>query len=189
VPAFESGEITLTGGNLNSVRSIDLAGQVLTDFVAENDNTIRFTPTQPIPIGFFNQISVTNTSGTSNFLFLGAFGNHPSILEADSIASSLNPIVLNAHTDREWLVLLFASPSDLPSVLPGIVDLAIGANFARLTTVRTATSGIDGSHTFSIDLPPGFPLPSIVNWQMVTLSGTSAGFPLEVSNPVNMTIF
>ncbi len=189
VTAFESGEIVLSGSNLGSVTSIDIGPQSFTSFVPEDNSTIRFTPDQPLEINFLNQITVTNSSGTSNPLFLTVTGNHPSVLVADAFVNGANPIEIEAHSDKEWFALLLASPFDMPSSFPGIVDLGIGDNFARLIQVELVQVGTDGAHTFTINMPASFPRPGVLHWQLVTLDGNNPAFPLEVSNTQTITIF
>jgi hypothetical protein len=189
VTAYDSGEIVLSGTNLGSATRIDIGPLSFTSFVPEDDTTIRFTPDQPLEINFLNQITVSNSSGTSNPLFLTVTGNHPSVLVTEAFVNGADPLEFMAHSDKEWFAFLLTSPFDTPSTFPGIVDLGIGNNFSRLIQVKLRQVGTDGAHLFQVTLPPTFPRPGVLHWQMLTFDGDNATLPLEVSNVQSVTIF
>ena len=83
-------------------------------------------------------------------------------------------------TERRWTAVFVASPSNQPSVLPGIVTLGIGSGFGSLVWMATLRADTRGYLEVPVPNPGG--LGTIVYWQVLTFDPNSLSVPFEVSN-------
>ena len=82
--------------------------------------------------------------------------------------------------------MFFVSPRPEPSVIPDIVDLAIGNSFLNLRQMVLLEADALGLARFV--LPPVGVGPFEVHWQAVTLDLGDVQLPLETSNVQTMMI-
>ena len=93
------------------------------------------------------------------------------------------PSTLHLASQPGDLHLLLAAPDELPSSLPGLVDLAIGSGFTTLFQVTNlAIPPGQASTTWTFQPTFGMPVGQSFYLQSAVLGPSSPGLPLAVSN-------
>ncbi|MEZ5964740.1 MAG: M12 family metallo-peptidase [Planctomycetota bacterium] len=180
VTSFQPVEVTATGVLLDSATSVSVGGRNV-PFTRVNATTLRLSPPTPFAIGP-QPVVVTNGAGPSNPINLTVTGNHPSVISATQIVlrSFNNPVDL--HSDANWAGLLLLSTSNVPSRLPGVVDLGIGNAFSELIDYGTTLCNQEGTGLWLLNLPQSVPSGLTIYLQAVTLDPQNPTTPLETSN-------
>ena len=168
-------------GTVDGIRAIDVGPHRITHFVQTAADRIEFSLPAPAEIAAAHPVTVTNAAGTSNALTLAVDGTHPAQLSGDSFGPKGSPTDLEIVGDAGWTSVLFLSPVAEPSVLQGIVDFGIGANFTQLYEMTYAVHDSRGYATFTPTIPPGTPL-GFWWFQALTVDVTSLAPPVETSN-------
>src|SRR5262245_22474661 len=148
--------ITLTGSDLGAVSSATVGGTVLSGAsLTVGPTQVSFT-LPPLPLLGPASITVTAPGGTSNALSLQIDPVDPPFLELVSIAATGFSFDVATWTVPGRVVLPIVSPSNLPSSLPGIVDLALGDNFTNYVSfVPLVANAEQGMALPSFVVPPG----------------------------------
>jgi hypothetical protein len=185
---FQPAQITLTGTELNTIDQIDYGSTTITSFIVDSATQVRFTPTSPSSIAT-HPVTVTNRAGTSGPQNLTITGVHPGVLETPSTVFRSVAFQQNYWSDRQWLVAVFLSTSNVPSNFPGIVNLGIGNNFAELISLNTSACGNGGRAQRSMVFPNSVPPFVTVHFQGIPYNPANPTLPLEVTNVGSSTIF
>jgi hypothetical protein len=178
VTSFEPGEVTLTGSELDKVSSVTVGG-VPANFTIVGGDTLRFTPPSPLTIST-HEVIVSNNTGAST-IDLSVMGNHPSVVEPPVITIRTIPAIYRVHTDRDWHVLLVASLSNVPSIIPE-VTLGLGNQFSDMVILPLFADS-SGTAEIQLTIPPIIPS-TFSYWQAVAFDPANLTFPLEVSELV-----
>ncbi len=148
--------IALTGTDLGAVSSATVGATVL------SGPSITVSPTQVtctlplLPLLGATPVSVTAPGGTSNALSLQVDPVDPPLLEVVSVAATGFPLDVSTWTVPGRVVIPVVSPSNLPSSLPGIVDLGLGNNFTNLISFPPlVANAAQGKALLSFVVPPG----------------------------------
>ncbi len=181
-------EVTLTGTLLDTATSVTLGSVNVPFFTVVNSSTLKFTPPSPFEINT-HAVRVTNNNGPSNAMNLTVTGTHPSVLVTPFLHPRGFPIDYVVYTDNAWIAALFLSTSNTPSVLPGIVNLSIGASFTQLWHLVTMVADNTGYATVPITIPNSAPAFFPLYWQAVTFDGANVVLPFETSNAATVTTF
>lgn len=157
--------ITLTGSGFTGTTSVVVDGITLSTFPAAfaipNDNTLTLSMPLVSKLGAV-AIDVTTAAGTSSTTIDVVANASPTVDMLMSDPSFLIQglglqVTLGGHPGD--ILFLEASPSLLPSTLPGIVDLAIGNNFTSLFLLASPVIPAEGYKSLSFPLaglPAGF---------------------------------
>jgi subtilisin family serine protease len=172
--------ITLTG-NLDRIGRIDVGTMQVARFTPVSATELTFELPFPAELGASLPVTVTNAAGTSNALALRIDGTHPAQISATPVGIRGTPVTIGITGDGQWASLLLVSPSNLPSVLPGIVNLGIADNFTALfplgVTVMDAMGLGSASFTFPTSVPTGN-----YYFQAISFDPAAIVAPLEASN-------
>ena len=95
-------------------------------------------------------------------------------------SEGLDFVVAGLPGETHWV---FVSTSELPSVVPGLVQLAIGNCFTDLDPVSVHAIGPAGWDALHLAIPPVF---GVFHFQSVTLD---QGRPIPVSNAQGVFLF
>jgi hypothetical protein len=173
-------EVTLTGTNLDTVVVVNVGSMAFSTFTQRTPTQLKFIATSPTIIGMHG-VTATNGGGTSNGMPLTIAGTHPAILSGSAFAVRGAPTTFNLIGDQTWMTVWFASPSNVPSVLPGFVSFGIGNNFAELLQLVTLITNNRGQASLTLTFPTSMPaIP--VYFQTVNLDPFAPVLPLETSN-------
>lgn len=179
--------VTLNG-TFESIDRIDLGALQLGTFTVVNPTQITFTLPTPAPIGTAIPVSVHNITGSSNVLTIRIDGAHPANLAANAFALRGTPLNISAIGDANWGVLLYVSFSNLPSVLPGIVNLGIADNFTALFTIGFYPLNGDGYALVPFTFPTSIPTGNYYI-QGIHLDPLNITLPLESTNVLSFLVF
>ena len=180
-------EITLTGTNLDSTTKILVGGSTITSFSILSATQVKFTAPVPFPIGVQN-VTVDNGGGISNPLQLTVDGVHPGIMQGSNVAARGYPAGYKFYSDKNWQVLLFVSPSNQPSSLPGFVNLGIGNAFSSLYYFGTVPCDASGYSALTITYPTTMPSLAIY-WQGVPFDPLNVTTPFDTTNVHLVNVF
>lgn len=171
--------ITLTGTALDTVTSV-LVGSTSASIIAKTTDTLWFSLPAGLALGP-TQITATNAAGTSNALPFTVVPNHPSLLIGPGTQFRGTTAVYTVYTYPNANVLLLVSPSDQPSMIPGVISLMMGNHFTQLLQMAVGVADANGLFQVSITVPNVFYSGSVFScWQAVTF--TTPTPPLETSN-------
>ncbi len=181
-------QITLDGTNLEDITRITVGGIDLTTFTVVSPTRVQFGLPGPFLIGTHN-VTTTNVIGTSNPLQVTVNGVHPMQLIAPAFSIRAFPTNINGIGDRNWVTVLYMSTSTTPSILPGLVNLSLGNNFAEL--YQLAVLGNDGRGTWVLPVivPASVPAGLVLLWQAITVDPLNLVAPIEASNRGQTTFF
>ncbi|HET6204220.1 MAG TPA: matrixin family metalloprotease [Planctomycetota bacterium] len=170
--------ITLTGTDLGSVTTVNLGGGFLTGSAISASATQVTFGLPLLPALGPTPVSVTAPSGTSNSLSLQVDAVDPPYLEVVPLAGTGFPLNVATWTLPGRPVIPALSTSNLPSNLPGIVDLALGDNFTNFFFFQALPASVtQGSAVLSLVVPSGT-LGLTVFFQSVTIpSPVTTPFP------------
>ncbi|MGH7152181.1 MAG: hypothetical protein ACREIU_15860, partial [Planctomycetota bacterium] len=183
--------MTITGTDLSSVSSVSVGG------VSISGAALTTSPTQvtfnlPNPLLALNlgpiSVTATNPSGTSNALPLTIDPATPPALILPSLTATGQPFSADTYTVPGNFVILIMSPSNLPSSVPGVVDLNLGAGFTQILLFPTLVAGAaQGRATTSFVVPPGGTPLSVFYFQSISIPPGFAS-PFPSSNMLQTTL-
>ena len=182
-----SAALVTLNGSFDRIDRINLGATQITSFTAVNATQLTFTLPNPALIGTI-PVSVTNVTGTSNTLNLQVDGTHPARLVAPPITVRNVTFNLSLTGDAAWDGLFLLSPSNLPSQLPGIVNLGIADNFTSLFVLGVSSLNGSGYGTYPFIFPVATPTGSY-HFQAIHLNPANITIPLEVSSVASTTLF
>lgn len=180
--SFQPVQITLTGTNLDQLQRINLGSTQITNFITDSATQVRFTPPSPFEIAT-HTVTAQNAGGTSNPLNLTIAGIHPGFIDAPTVAFRTVAFNQVFWSDRNWSVALFVSTSNVPSSLPGIVNLGIGNAFAELFYINTVGCDTGGRGVKTLLFPASFPVGNYY-FQGIPYNPAAPTLPLETTNVV-----
>ncbi|MBK8977387.1 MAG: S8 family serine peptidase [Planctomycetes bacterium] len=179
--------ITLDG-SFDRIQSVDVGAMSITNFQQVSATRLTFTLPSPAEIGASLPVTVTNASGTSNQLALRIDGTHPMRISGVGIGLRGFPSTIDCLGDAGFSTLMFVSPSNQPSVLPGIVSLGIAANFSLLFEAGSFALDGRGSARAQFTLPASIPA-GLYHFQAITFDLGALSAPLESSNVFTVNLF
>jgi hypothetical protein len=189
----------LTGTDLGDVVEVRFDGAPITTtspdnwhvgyFRIINDTTLDVYPPQAQPTGA-HTLQVRNPAGLSNIQNVSLAFPASAVLRTHSTLTAGRPQTIftsSGPVGGAFVSFLTLSPSNAPSILPGIISLEIGNSFSSLTLLsipfahnaitRAATIGPFGTNASMIGatlffegitfLVPAFPLPTTDSWRTV----------------------
>lgn len=184
-------KVVLNGSDLSAVNKITVDGVQLTTLPAQY--TILSNTQIEISVPRVNKIGsvvveVTSPGGTAQLL-LSVFPNPTPVIDlANSeplfLLSALGATVTMGGNGGD-VILLFGSLSNVPSSLPGIVDLGIGNNFAALLSLGThVVNPVQGWTSVT------FPLTGVAPGTTIHFQGAkfTGALPLIMSNVQSGTV-
>ena len=116
-------------------------------------------------------------------------GNHPPVLALGPFWFRGIPATVGVYADRNWLSALFFSTSNVPSSLPGIIDLGIGNGFGELVFAGNVAAGANGSGLKVVYVPLAIPSGTTLYWQAGSIDPGNPTLPIETSNVDSKTVF
>lgn len=187
-------QVTVNGVSLGGVVDVRVDGISLGGFPPQffvlSDTQLQFWMPKVSKLGPIN-IELISTGGTTTTT-LNVVPNVPPVLDMlnsdPGILLQTNGLTLTVGSSPGDLVYVIASPSAVPTTVPGLVDLAIGNNGASTFILATPTIGASGifEKTFALpSLPPGF---QIHAQAAVLLSANGYALPATTSNVQTGTI-
>jgi hypothetical protein len=181
-------QVTLDGTLLDTIDRITVGGVDITAFTVVSPTRVQFALPGPFLIGMHN-VTASNIIGASNALQLTVNGVHPMQLTAPTFSARGFPTDISGIGDKNWVTVLFASTSTVPSNWPGVVMLDMGNNFTELFQLVVLSNDNRGAWRITLTvpntLPPGFGL----LFQAVTVDPFNPVPPLESSNRGQTTFF
>lgn len=180
--------MTLVGTGLGAVTQVNVGSATLMtgSFVVVNDTTITFN--MPV-VGMLgpNSVTAVNGAGTSNALTLTVDPVSPPYLEAATLTFAGFSWTATTWTTPADLVFLLVSGSNLPSSIPGIVNLGIGNGFTDLVFFPAqVANAAQGKTMLSITTPPGLGGTSLFFQSAILPPSLATPFP--TTNVVNVVI-
>lgn len=166
VVTFAPALVIMNGANLDTVTSVTVAGMPVA-FTAVTADSLRFTPPAMLDIQA-HQVAVSNSTGSASMdlLFTGV---HPSQLDFPNFVSRGVPATYRIRSDREWQGALGISLSNVPSIIPGVINLSLGNNFLNLIVVPVFAD-TTGTVEFELAIPDTIPFFTSTYWQAVMFS-------------------
>lgn len=171
--------VTVTGTDLDFVTSVTIGGMPATSFTSVSKTQLVFQPPTTLSIGSANVVITTEVGATAPTP-ISITGTHPIVISGPSIIQRGTTGNFTLYGDRNWVSLLLFSNSNLPSVLPGIVDLEIGNFFLSLWEVSSFVQDGQGLVQFSVPIHRSFPRFPFY-FEVITLDPTNITYPLETS--------
>lgn len=185
--------VTLNGTGFAGTTSVVVDGVPLVTFPPQftvSDTAITFSMPKVSKLGNIT-VDVTNPQGTDS-INLAVVANNPPVLEIENS----NPLFLLKALGMNLsmgaqpfdFMFLFASPSNLPTSLPGIFEAGIGDNFTSLIYLgQFQVSPVTGRVDLSIPLT-SVPAGSFFFLQAGRVSFTFPSLPLEMTNVQAVTV-
>ena len=183
--------MTITGTDLASTSSVTVGGNTISGAALTTGPT-QVTFTLPNPLTLTNlgptTVTATNPSGTSNALPLTVDPANPPVLLIPSLTFTGSNFTADTYTAPGNFVILIMSPSNLPSSVPGLVDLGLGAGFTSILMFPTTIAGAaQGKTTTSFVVPPGGIAGTVFYFQSVSIPPSVAS-PFPSSNLMQTTL-
>lgn len=182
------GTITLDGTLLDTIDRVTVGGVDVTSFTVVSSTRVQVSLPGPFLIGTHN-VTASNVVGTSNALQLTVDGVHPMVLSAPPFSARGFPTDLSGIGDRNWITVLFASTSTVPSNWPGVVMLDMGNNFSELFQLVVLANDGRGSWAVSLRVPTSLPSGFGLLFQAITIDPLNPAPPIESSNRGQTTFF
>jgi len=183
------GTVTLSGTGFTGLTSVSVGGQPLSsafppEFNIVDDGTL--TLSMPLTAGLgLTAITVTGPGGTDAALITVQANSAPTIELRNSDpgflfqALGLELVVGGGPGD---IAFVCASPDLSPTVVPGIIDLGIGAGYTSLFILATPVIPAKGYTELTIPMAGlGLPAGFGIHVQLATLTGSS-GFSLPATS-------
>ncbi len=156
---------------------------IATGFTIEDSTTIRFD-LPPLGNGI-HIATVANANGSASTFFNVEPPAGPVVQIGDGDPGTFLFSALGMNVEAAGppftIQLLVASPSNVPSVLPGKFSLALGNTFTQTTNLGAFLLNADGRASFNVPLPSLLNLPLWVQSLQLNLP-IPAGFPWPASN-------
>lgn len=183
-------EISLTGANFSNVVEVRINGVALPTappaWTIQTDSLLTFTPTQPELLGAQTVTLVTGLGSvdTSFDVVPTPLGASLDLVDSDP-KFLLSAFGLRAYLGAPigWVAFLTASPSPVPTVIPGLVTLDLGNGILEL--VNLGARVIDpatGSAFWEFPLPATLPTGLKLYVQAAIIDPATLATPLATSN-------
>ena len=181
VPAYNNGSITINGQRLNAVTRVSVGGVDSPAIGSTSSLQMHFAVPPTLPIAT-HTVQAFNAQGASNTLPFTITGNHPGVMVVPLFLLRGLAMPIQLHTDANWIGVLFCSSIHLPSVVPGVINLDIGANFNLLLQIGVMAANSSGAATLPVPIPTDLPTGLFLYFQAATLDLSSQlTLPIEVS--------
>jgi hypothetical protein len=177
--------IQVSGTNFTGITSVTLDGVSLAgSFAVADSTTINITLPLWTTLGDLNLV-VTNASG-SDSATLGITACQPPVVDLINsdpfFLLNLTGITVTTGSEPGDIVFVQVSPDNLPSVIPGMVNLGIGNGFTTLVQLQSAVVPAKGWVQIATG-PTAIPAGTHVYVQAASFPNDSGGVDLvEVSN-------
>jgi hypothetical protein len=179
--------VLLTGTGLESVTSVAIDGVASDSFRLLSATQIEITLPVPTTVGTI-QLSVTNPLGTSNSVSLQVVGTSPPVLVAPEQIAGGETLRFDIYGMPGDVSVLWLSPSPVPSIIPGLIDLGLGNAFTLLFQVASLPHDPGtGTATLSIPLPP-LSVGGFFYFQALTVPGVAPVLPFPTTDVKLMLI-
>lgn len=175
--------IVLSGNNFETVTAVLFEG-VSVDFTLGSSTSISFAMPTPSSLGSAT-IEVQTVAGDAQISIDVVANDPPGLVISEPALSIGTPAELTIGSLPGNVVFLAASPNQIPSVLPGIIESDIGAAFTTLTIVAAPVIDSSGKADVSV-LTGGLPIFTSIYFQAAAFDGT---FPLSVSEVASVFLF
>ena len=180
--------VTITGSGFLGTTDVQVDGQSLSSFPPEylvvSDSQIDITVWPLVSLLGAVDITVVTPGGSATGQITVTPNSPPALELVGSVpaflfnATGIDLAVGAGPGDLAWV---FFSGSNLPSVLPGILNLGVGNNFSSLFLITVVSIGPAG-HT-SLALPvSGVPPGLTIHFQAAVLDVSSGALPLLSTN-------
>lgn len=179
IPVYQPPLVTVTGTDLDFVTSVTLGGVPVASFTSVSKTQLTFQPPATLSIGTPNVV-ITTEVGATTPTPLPVTGTHPVVISGPTVIPRGTSGAFTLYGDRNYISLLMLSNSNLPSILPGIVDLEIGNFFLSLWEVSSFVHDSQGIVQFSIPIHRQFPRTPFY-FEVITVDPANPVFPLETS--------
>jgi hypothetical protein len=180
-------QVTLTGTNLDTITQLNVGSQAVS-FTSATPTQVQFFMPTPFEITTHN-VTVTNPAGASAPVQLQVQGVHPGVITGSAYAARGYAAPYKLWGDRAWAVVLLVSTSNVPSVVPGTINLGIGNVFTDLAEVGVIMLGTNGESDLSLPYPAFLPSFFPLYFQGVTLDpALPFTIPFEVTNVHTVTV-
>ena len=196
ITAYQGGSIQLTGTNLEHVTEVRLTPIVggmrqYTNFITQTPTTLTFAPTAPIPVLGLNFVTVVSPGGTSSSVTMTVTGNDPALMEGFNILVRGSAYTISVHSAPPNKAIVFGSFSNAPSVLPGIVNFQIGANFSQLwQLLPELTVDNTGTATGQLNVPTSIPFGTPIHFQALVFDLGNLTLPVATTaNILSPSVF
>lgn len=181
--------LTLTGSGFNGTTSVSVDGVPLLDFppqftvVSDSELRVQIFPQQSLgPI----EILVTDSQGSDSASVQILPNSSPTLDLGQSDPGFLVQLVgleMWVGSSPGDLVFFLASPSNQPTLLPGLVDLDMGAGATQLFLLSSGTvSATSGYAYYKQPLSGNMPLGLKLYVQAAVFELASGTFPLTATN-------
>ncbi|MCI0589360.1 MAG: matrixin family metalloprotease [Planctomycetes bacterium] len=181
--------VTLSGASLGPVTSVSVGGLLVPSAILSSvsDAQIDFLLPPGLPLGPAT-VTATSPGGTSNALSIDVAACDPPVLLVPPLTASYGTLPAQTFTAPGRIVLLILSFSNLPSLLPGVVDLDLGNAFSEILLLPPqVASAAQGRADSVLYVPPGF-TGSTVYFQSVSIPAGGLP-PYDASNLAATLIF
>ncbi|MCI0589066.1 MAG: matrixin family metalloprotease [Planctomycetes bacterium] len=183
--------MTITGTDLASTSSVTIGpASIVGGALTTSATQVTFnlpTPFTAVNLGP-NTVTATSPSGTSNSISLTIDPANPPVLVVPPLTFGGSTFTADTYTIPGNFVILIMSPSNLPSSIPGLVDLGLGAGFSSIVVFPTTVAGVaQGKATTSFVVPTGGTPSSVFYFQSVSIPPSVAS-PFPSSNLTQTTL-
>jgi hypothetical protein len=160
------GVVTFTGQNFTGLTEVKVDGVTLTaglppQYSVPNDNTLVINWPLVSKLGSIT-VEATNGSGTTSTSYT-VVANEPPVFDMGNSAPAFlitgSGLTLTAGAKPGDIFYLVASPSNAPTNIPGIVNMAIGNNYTSIFIIATPVIPARGFVSVTVPilgLPTGF---------------------------------
>lgn len=183
VTAWLPGEVTLTGTLLDEATRVFFDATAIAAFTRPAPDQIRFNVPSLRLLGM-HTVTVESQTGRSNALSLQVTGNDPPVLENAPLIVRGFPLGYRLHSDDRRTNVLVASFDNVPSAVPGVLQLGLGAQFTTLLQLGSGVGGANGQWQWPVLVSNAVPTGVNLYFQALVLDLQAPVLPLTVSNLV-----
>lgn len=171
----------LTGQHFIGTQSVTVGGAPAIFGASDNAHLAVGLPAVPL-IGTLDVV-VTNAAGQDSIQVIVVAPDPPAVnVAAGSLFWSANPIRVRIGSEPGDLVYLFFSYSDEPTLIPGVLDLGIGAAGSDLNSLGLIDLGPSGVRELEFRQPAGLVGITKVWVQGAVQRAAGPAFPLVSTN-------
>lgn len=183
VTAWLPGQVTLTGTLFDEVTRVLLDTTVIAAFTRPAPDQIRFNVPSLLLLGT-HTVAVESQTGRSNAVSLQITGNEPPVLENVPVIVRGFPLGYRLHADASRTNVLLASFDNVPTAVPGVLQLGLGAQFTTLLQIGSGVGGANGQWQVPVLVSSAVPSGVNLYFQALVLDLQAPVLPLSVSNLV-----